>query len=141
MKRFALILLVSTVLAASQSLPDWLRQAAALKARGDAAGALNAYQEAARLGPPSAEIQDEIGFLLAVLKRPGEALEHFREAVRLDPNFAPARYHLGVALWLGGDRNAALEELRAAARLKPAEFDYRYRLGEALSDAGRHGEA
>src|SRR5271154_1945088 len=75
-------------------------QALELKLKGDAAGALAAYQQAAALDPESARLQDEIGFLLAVLNRRDEAIEHFKHAVDLDLKFAPAHYHLGVALWL-----------------------------------------
>ena len=56
-----------------------------LKTRGDAAGSLDAWQKAAALDPKSAAIQDEIGFLLAVLNRRQEAIQHFERAVSLDP--------------------------------------------------------
>src|SRR5262245_62287842 len=75
-------------------------KAAELKARGDAAGSLAEWTRAAALNPKSARIQDEIGFLLAVLQRHQEALEHLERAVQLDPRLAIAQYHLGVAYWL-----------------------------------------
>ena len=37
----------------------------------DASGALDAYQKASALAPNSPELHDEVGFLLAVLKRAG----------------------------------------------------------------------
>ncbi|HEY2016967.1 MAG TPA: hypothetical protein VGH38_25860, partial [Bryobacteraceae bacterium] len=48
------------------SLQQLESRAAALKARGDGAGALALWEKAAALDPQSARIQDEIGFLLAV---------------------------------------------------------------------------
>src|SRR6266576_5145635 len=139
-RRYTIALLLAAALAA-QGLPERLQEGAAKKARGDAAGALAAYQDAARLAPGSAEVQFEIGFLLGVLKRPQEAQQHFREAIRIDPNFAPARHLLGVSLWIGGEVEPAIEELRAAVRLRPGELIYRTRLGQALYESGRPGEA
>src|SRR5258708_34946035 len=98
-RRYLIALFLAAALVA-QTLPERIREGAAKKAQGDAAGALAAYQEAARLAPASAELQHEIGFLLGVLKRPEEAQQHFREAIRIDPNFAPARHLLGISLWL-----------------------------------------
>jgi len=72
-------------------------RAAALKARGDAAGALAAWEKAAEIAPRSARVQDEIGFLLAVLNRRQEAVSHFEQALKFDSRFAAAHYHLGVA--------------------------------------------
>src|SRR5438552_19008486 len=99
-----------------------------LKAKGDAAGALAAYEQAAALSPKSAELQDEIGFLLAVLQRSDEALARFQKAIELDPKFAPAHYHLGVAYWLRNDQERGVSELQMAATLGPKVYDYRYRL-------------
>ena len=82
-------------------------RAAALKAKGDAAGALAAYEEAASLDPKSARFQDEIGFLLAVLKRGDESIEHFKRATDLDPKFAAAQFHWGVALCLAQSSEAS----------------------------------
>ena len=133
--------LVLAAAVCAQPLPDRLREAAAKKAQGDAPGALAAYEEAARLAPKSAEVQHEIGFLMAVLKRPQEAQQHFREAVRLDPNYAAAHHLLGVSLWLSGEREEAIKELRASVRLRPADVVYRTRLGDALYQSAMPGEA
>lgn len=112
--------------------PPWRAEADALKTKGDAEGALAVLQRAAAAAAPSAAIEDEIGFLLAVLNRRNDAMARFHKALALDPKFSPAAYHLGVALWLDGQSEAALESLAAAARLAPREFDYRYRYGIAL---------
>ena len=57
--------------------------------RGDAAAALAAWQKAAALYPNSARIQDEIGFLLAVLNRRDEALPPLRTRPRARPQIRP----------------------------------------------------
>src|SRR5579884_2753230 len=95
-----LAIVLSVTAVAADRLKDIESRAAELKAKGDAAGALAAYENAAALDPKSARYQDEIGFLLAVLGRRDDALERFKHAIELDPQFAPAHYHLGVALWL-----------------------------------------
>src|SRR5215831_15462142 len=81
---------------AQESLAQLESRAEQLKARGDAAGSLAAWEKAAALDPKSARIQDEIGFLLAVLNRRPEARQHFQRAIELDPRSALPRYHLGV---------------------------------------------
>src|SRR5579859_6384992 len=97
------VLLVSAN--AQQTSAQWQARARELKARGDAAGSLAAWQKAAELDPKSAAIEDEIGFLLAVLNRHAEAAQHLEHAVALDARFAPARYHLGVLYWIQQDPN------------------------------------
>ena len=71
----SLRLCVSALSSVGSALTDIEARARELKARGDAAGALALYEQA---DPKSARVQDEIGFLLAVLNRRAEALERFR---------------------------------------------------------------
>jgi len=71
-----------------QQLRDLESQASAARSRGDAAAALAAWQQAAALDPNSARIQDEIGFLLAVLNRRDEAYSHFERALALENSSA-----------------------------------------------------
>src|SRR5260370_39236690 len=116
-------------------------RAAALKARGDAAGALAAWEKAAELDPRSASIQDEIGFLLAVLNRRDEATQRVERSLELDRKFAPAHYHLGVAKWLEQKPDEAILHLQTAVALNAKNFEYRYYLGQALNATSRLAEA
>src|SRR4051794_5443214 len=101
MNRLLLAYLILVALPAhSETLQEVKSRAAALKAKGDAAGALAAYEKAAELAPRAAEIQDEIGFLLAATKRTDEAKSRFERAIELQPGYAPAHYHLGVLYWI-----------------------------------------
>ena len=111
-------------------------QAAALKARGDAAGALALFEQVAVAEPRAADVRDEAGFLLVVLGRQAEGIARFEEAIRLQPGYAPAQYHLGVALWLRGERERAIAALREAVRLAGTNADYRYRLAVSLLETG-----
>ena len=97
--------------------------------------------KAAGTGPASAESEDRIGFLLAVLGRQTDAIEHFQKSISLDTRFAAAHYHLGVALWLAKEPDRAMPELQEAARLSPTVFDYRYRLGSAYLDTRDYAQA
>jgi tetratricopeptide (TPR) repeat protein len=132
---------LAVLLLADPSARELEAQAQRLRAKGDAAGALAAYEKASALEPKSARIQDEIGFLLAVMQRPEEAAEHFQRASALDPGFAPAHYHLGVSFWLRQDPAQAIPELRRAAQLAPGSFEFRFFLGDALNATGAYREA
>ena len=126
---------------AQDSLAQLQTRALELKARGDAAGSLAAWEKAAALAPQSAQIQDEIGFLLAVLNRRPEAIEHFKRAIELDPRAASPRYHLGVAYWLQEDPNDSIPQLQAAVEIDPKNFEYRFHLGHALNATSHPAEA
>lgn len=116
---------------------DWAAEGKARKARGDAAGALEAFGEAARENPRAAWLHDEMGFLLAVLRRPEEAIGQFEEAVRLDPRLGVGHYHLGVARWLKQEREAAIASLGRAVEVEPGNGEYRYRMAGMLYETGQ----
>src|SRR5258707_15892041 len=128
----SLVVCFQWIAAGATSLEELESRAMALKAKGDAAGALAVYQEAATRDPKSPRYQDEIGFLLAVLNRRSEAMEHFNRAVDLDPRFAPAHFHLGVALWIEQDPARSILQLQTAVDLEPENGADRSRLGQAL---------
>src|SRR5829696_4140762 len=112
------ILVFALAMLAAQTV-DWGAKGKALKQAGDAAGALEAFRKAEALHPKSASLQDEIGFLLAVLGRQDEAISQFERAIQLDPTYAAAHFHLGVAAWLKHDPDRALAGLREAVKLDP----------------------
>src|SRR5438045_3244264 len=93
---------------AAETAAEFRSQAAALKARGDAAGALAFEEKALALTPDSASLHDEAGFLLAVLGRYQEAMEHFGKAIELAPSLASAHFHRGAAQWVLGAREEAV---------------------------------
>src|SRR5215472_2264304 len=126
MLRPSLVLFLLVIAVHAQDLRQIEDRAAELKSHGDAAGALAEWQKAAALDPKSARIQDEIGFLLAVLQRHAEAVERLERAVNLDPRLAVAQYHLGVAYWLREDPARAIPHLQSAVALEPQNFDYRF---------------
>src|ERR1700733_8600219 len=108
MFRGILVAALLSLSAKGQAAAELKQQADALKARGDAAGALELTEKAAEADPKSAALEDEIGFLLAVLKRSPEAKPHFERAFDLNPGYAAAYFHLGVLFWLEKDPNRAI---------------------------------
>lgn len=117
--------------AAAESPSDLATQAEQLIRSGDKSSALETLAQAAQSTPASAESEDRIGFLYAVLERSDDAVSHFEKAIKLRDDYPPAHYHLGVALWNAEQRERGLNELRAAAKLNPESFEYQYRLGTA----------
>src|ERR1035438_1749306 len=77
MSRILFLCACLSIAAAAQTPAQLKQQAEALKARGDAAGALALIAKASAANPKSAELEDETGFLLAVLHRGPEAKPHF----------------------------------------------------------------
>ena len=124
-----------------ETAAQWTAKAEQLIRSGNSQEAIAALTRAAEAAGGSAESEDRIGFLFAVLGRQSDAAEHFQKSIALNVNFAPAHYHLGVARWLAKDTDGGLPELREAARLGPAVFDYRYRLGSAYLELGHYEEA
>src|SRR5262249_13566816 len=116
----------AVALLSAETAGEWLRQGRTSKAKGDTVSALAAFERAQALDPNSAEIEDEIGFLLAAVNRGAEAAAHFERAIAVDPNWAPAHYHLGVALWLAENPDRSVPELEMAVRLRPRDAEYRY---------------
>lgn len=114
-----LFLLALIELATAQNPATWRSEASALKSKGDVAGALAAFEKAANAEPFAADLQDEIGFLLAAQARHPDALARFEKAIALDAKYAPARYHLAIAAWLLHDPSRAIPAAQEAVRLVP----------------------
>ena len=129
--RLFLLAVAATMLAAQPRV-----EGQALKANGDASGALAAFERAAVFEPNAADLRDEIGFLLAVQGRQTQAIPHFEHAIRLNPRYAPAHYHLGVARWLLKDADRAIRAMREAAKIDPLNFEYRFRLATMSYETG-----
>ncbi len=121
--------------------PNLIARAEALARSGDKQGALEQLGKAAEAKPQSADSEDKIGFLYAVLGQSAEAAQHFQNAISLNAKYAPAHFHLGVAEWLANNRQNGLAELKKAAELDSKSAEYQYRLGSAYMDLGDLGAA
>jgi tetratricopeptide (TPR) repeat protein len=134
-------LAVAYVKVQTQTPGEWASEAERLIRAGKQQEGLAALVKAAELPGGSAESEDRIGFLFAVLGRQPEAAAHFKKSLAFNRDYAPAHYHLGVARWLAKDFQNGLPELEKAVTLSPSIFDYRFRLGSAYLQVGRQEQA
>ena len=104
-----------------------------LMANNDAAGALEAYKNAVRLGPTYAPGLNEYGVLLFKQGKKDEAIALFQRATAADPGFPGAFINLGFALRKDKRFKEAADAYRRYTELKPDDADGFYGLGEACS--------
>ncbi len=121
---------------------------AALGAQGRHDAALEAFDRAAALQPPSPTLLHNRARALMNLGRRDEALQGYRHALRADPSFAPARAGLAEALDAAGLESyrarrypEAIASFGEALALDPSRDGTRNSLGGALAAAGRLDEA
>jgi Flp pilus assembly protein TadD len=98
--------------------------------------------KAAELPGASAELEDEIGFLFAVLRRHrqlGDFVAMIRElkaAIAIRPDYAEAHYIVGIGFKQTDDLDTALPELQEAIRLDPSTPGPFNTLGQILRIKG-----
>lgn len=115
--------------------------AALLQARGDMAGAIPQYEDAAKLRPGDGIIENALGGALLAAGKAQDAIIHLREAVKARPDYFDAHYNLGNALASSEDYAGAVVEFGEAVRLKPNDADAQANLGSALAMTGKIEEA
>jgi clan AA aspartic protease (TIGR02281 family) len=124
-----LVIATAPLGAAEEKELDFLRQGTAYLQTQDYQKAAQAFRDAARLNPGSAEAQKGLG--MAYLKigySEGatnvevveKAVAALKEAARIAPGSAETRYHLGVAYLVLYDKDAAAKEYDALRDLDPA---------------------
>ena len=84
--------------------------------------------------PTDAQARNDLGNLLVLDGRGGEAEEAYRNALELSPDLISAHYNLGLLLAQQGERKAAVEQFRAVLAAEPAHAWAHYQLG-AIYDA------
>jgi hypothetical protein len=110
----------------------WLREAAALRAAGRPAEAVQACRKAVELSPTSAQSWHA---LAQALRHAGDlegALAAARRTVELAPNVPASWATLGVAFMELGNCDEAESSLRHALTIAPNDAAIRFNLGEAL---------
>jgi tetratricopeptide (TPR) repeat protein len=116
---------------------DLANQAEQLIRQGSTQEALDTLAKAAAATPASAQAEDRIGFLYAVMQHADEAIDHFQKSIAIDSGYAAAHFHLGIALWNRNATDRGTAELEQAVKLAPDVPDYRVRLGVAYEKLGR----
>jgi Tfp pilus assembly protein PilF len=112
-----------------------------LRDHGDLEAAEADLREALRLLPHDAQLNSDLGLILAQRGKLAEAEAWFRIAVALSPGDAEANNNLGVALLNQGKAEQAEPWLRAAVALRPTYPEARNNLGVALRKQGKPEEA
>ncbi len=113
----------------------------ALMDRGDYAGALARFRQAAAIRPDVAEARENEGRALLALSRPREALKSFEAALSLDPRRSGVYISLGLAWEALGDRARSFACFRQAVVLAPGSAVAHHEYGVALADSGRPADA
>ena len=91
------------------------------------------FDAAAQLGPPSAELLNDIGFNLFVMGRLPEAEAVFRQAIAADPQNRSARNNLGLVLGETRRYDESLAEFRRGGK---GEAEAQANLAYAQTQAG-----
>jgi len=107
-----------------------------LSQTGHPENSLDAYREAIRLNPDSADAQHNFGLALFSAGKFEEAAVHFRVAARLSPQSAWSHAYLGSALAMTRDFAGARAALAQADRLQPNNAEILARAGEVELAAG-----
>lgn len=135
----AIVALSATARASPAS--EAIDRATRLKAAGDKAGAMAAYQEATRLEPGNALAHNEVGTLLFESGKSDEAIAEFKLAAEADGSYALAYYNYAFAARKAGRYTEAVEAYQHYAQLKPDDPDAKYGLAESFRALGRNTAA
>lgn len=116
-----------------------------LEAKGQIEAAQNSYRKAIELDSLAPAHTEQpylnLGKLLTVLNREGEALPLFQQAATIGPNSAAVRYELGRVRFSQGKSDEARAELERAVRLDPDNSSYHYLLGRIYKRLGETQQA
>src|SRR5580698_11659880 len=112
---FVFLVFARSLVAQNKALDDGVR----LIREGHFDQALTSLEEAHRLAPRNATIENLLGITETQLKQPDKAAIHYRNAIRLDPTQAAPHRNLGFNLLTAKQYGPAESQLREASRLDP----------------------
>jgi tetratricopeptide (TPR) repeat protein len=123
------------------SLAAWSAQGSLDCARGEWAGAQEAFEKCLAIDPLN--IDAHWGMWLAYSNRgqTADGMMHLQEVIRLDPDHATAASEYGILLSQSGNLHQAEHYLRLARRLSSGQPQAHFNLGMMLMEAGRTNEA
>ena len=127
--------------ALSLAQTESLRRGVELFREGDYQAALDEFQQAGRLHPNNAAIQNFIGIALTKLDRVQEANEHYKMATRLSPSLAAPHKNLGFNYLTLRQYDSAEKEIKAALAIDPNDHFLHYYAGMVYLATGRDAEA
>ena len=103
---------------------------------GDYQQAFDAFKQAVKLAPASAESHNWLGAFLMGRGNLPDSISELRKAVSLDPKYARAYTNLGSALAKSGDLAGAVTAFQKALALEPDSWAAHLNLGLALRENG-----
>ncbi|MBZ5604396.1 MAG: tetratricopeptide repeat protein [Acidobacteriia bacterium] len=124
--------------------PNWVAYnnlGGTLRRAGQINEAIANFENAARIHPGFADIEDNLGEALVSAGRVDEAIAHLNRAIQIQPKFGKAHVDLGAALMHKRDPAQAAAQFQEALRLDPSDAEARFRLGGILAAQGRMQEA
>jgi tetratricopeptide (TPR) repeat protein len=109
--------------------------------QGNAAEALQLFQQAAQLRPHDARVANALGNTWLTLNQPGRARQEYMRALTLDPKLAAARKNLGILEYQQDHFSTAQRQLEAATQALPQDAVAWRFLGLSLAGERRPKEA
>ena len=107
---------------------------------GDVKGAIDAYVQAVKLEPNSAEIFLNLGHAYLKLDKNSDAIKAFKQSVKLNPDQAETQYGLGVACFRSGRHKEAADAFKKATTLSPSMAKAHYGLSLAYGELGEQNK-
>jgi tetratricopeptide (TPR) repeat protein len=124
--------------AASADLQSLIGRAVSLHQAGDLEGAVQAYEEAIRLGADGPAVRSNLGAALAGLGRVDEAVLHYRRALAADPANTAIRRNLALAYYKAGRVAEAAGEAEVVLGAQPESDAARLLLADCLFRLGQN---
>jgi len=103
--------------------------------------ALEQFQSLERIAPRLPQGPSGQGIALALMGKPGEAIEALQKALEIDPSYWVARRELGIVYWSQGRKEEAHQELRQVAPLFPDDNAVDVILGQYEFEHGNFQQA
>jgi len=112
-----------------------------LQAKGDEAGAFEAWQKAIAMNPDDARVNFGLGGALTTAGRSKEAIVYLKKATQVNPDFLEAFYSLGAAQMREQNIDEAIQAWNNAVRIYPRFFQAHEGLGFAFYVQGKSSES
>jgi len=113
----------------------------AFEQKGEAAAALDQFEQARTLEPNFAEASNNVGTTLLESGRAAEAVDALRQTVKIAPLYALGHYDLGNALKQTGELSEAVAQFQQSLKLDPLNAEAENNLADVLLASGRNDEA
>jgi tetratricopeptide (TPR) repeat protein len=103
-----------------------------LLTKGDAAGAITYFENAARANPDSILAPTELGVAYYTNSKMPQAEEQFRRALAMDPKYTDARFNLASVEAEAGDLSSSVQDFKKVLTQRPDYPKAKEHLGDVL---------